>query len=98
MQRAAFHDERQVLALPLQQAQIAELTTLIDEMEKRVAAVNEVRQSAAQITQRIKDNQIPDYPKLRKALDALGQVTAMVSSVSATVKSIVASVKKLKAA
>jgi hypothetical protein len=36
---------------------------------------------AVQITQRIKDNQVPDYPKLRKALDALGQVTAIVSSV-----------------
>jgi hypothetical protein len=81
-----------------QEAEIAELKKLVAEMEKRIGEVAEVRKLAGEITQRLKDDKIPDFPKLRKALDAFGQISAIVNACASSIKSIVGSSSKLKAA
>jgi hypothetical protein len=74
-----------------------ELQVLIDEqneriveMNKRLAAVAEVRQAAAKIVAQIKDSKgVPDYPGLRKAVDPLRQALPVVSDLVAGAASIV---------
>jgi hypothetical protein len=79
-----------------QQALILEQNQLIEKMNKRLAAVAEVRGAAAAITAKIKANGVPDFPKLRKALDAFGQCGAVLKELFSGISKIGSSAAKLK--
>jgi hypothetical protein len=79
-----------------QQVLIEEQNGLIAKMEGRLKAVADIRAAAAEITAKIKTNGVPDYPKLRKLCDAVGQATDVIKELFSGISKIGTAAQKLK--
>jgi len=87
---AGKSDAEQQVLIEQQEGQIAK-------MVGRLEAVKNIRTAAAEITAKIKANDVPDYPKLRKLCDFFGQAVDVVKEIFSGASKIVTSAQKLKA-
>lgn len=79
-------------------AMVKILDERIANLKKRLEAIGEVKAAALDAKQKLAVFKVPDYPKLRKALDAMKQIKGIVTGIVSDVTSLGKSAGKLKAA